>query len=134
MEAVKKFVAGKAVGWYVSAAACLLGLVTLIIYAARGGNSYSPLSGAAVALMILGVVANAAVLAKDFKIGAFVPYIFWTAAFGVLFNSEMLFVSNVLGGIDNNVFDGAFIACFVFLVLTLATSFAAAVMRLTKKK
>ena len=134
MEAVKEFISKKSVGWYVSAAACVLGLITLIIYAARGGNSYSPLSPAAVTLLVFGVVTNAAVLWKDFKVGAFVPYIFYVAAFGVLFNSEMLFVTNVLGGIDNNVFDSAFIACAVFLALTIVGGFAAAVMRLTKRR
>lgn len=133
MEAVKNFMEKKSVGWYVSLAALVFGLITVIVYGARGGNSYSPVSPAAVVLLVLGIIINAAVLVKDFKIGAFVPYIFYTVALGVLFNSEMLFVSNVLGGIDNNVFDGAFIAFLVFLALTLVTSFAAAIMRMTKK-
>ena len=134
MEAIKNFVAEKSVGWYVSLAATVCALITLIIYAARGGNSYSPVSPAAVTLLVFGIVTNAAALWKDFKVGAFVPYVFYIAAFGVLFNSEMLFVSNVLGGIDNNTFDPAFIACVVFLALTLVCGFAAAIMRLTKRK
>ena len=36
--------------------------------------------------------------------------------------------------IDGTRLDGAFIACFVFLILTMATGFAACIMKLGKKK
>ena len=85
-------------------------------------------------MLVLGWVTNLLVLVKDFGVGAFVPYIFYIAAFGVLFNSEMAFVSNVLTSIDGTRLDGAFIACFVFLILTMATGFAACIMKLGKKK
>lgn len=133
METIKKFLAKKSAGWYVAAAAFILAVITLIIYTVRGGNSYSPVSGAAVALLVVGIITNAAVLVCDFKVGAFLPYVFYCCALGVLFNTEMLFITNVLTGVDGNSFDAAYITFFVFLFLTLASGFAAAVMKLTKR-
>ena len=134
MQSIKEFFKTRTVGWYVSLASFVFGFITFIIYVARGGNSFSPVSGVAVAMLVLGWATNLLVLVKDFGVGAFVPYIFYIAAFGVLFNSEMAFVSNVLTSIDGTSLDGAFIACFVFLILTMATGFAACIMKLGTKK
>ena len=134
MQLIKDYLKSRTAGWYVSLASFVFGLVTFIIYVARGGNSFSPVSGAAVAMLVLGWATNLLVLVKDFGVGAFVPYLFYIAAFGVLFNSEMAFVSNVFTSIDGTRLDGAFIACFVFLILTMATGFAACIMKLGKKK
>lgn len=132
MDAIKNFIAGKKPGWYVSLASCVLALITVIVYGARGGNVYSPVSGVAVAMLVVGIVTNVAVLIKDFGVGAFVPFIFYTVALGVLANTEMLFISNVGTGIDNNSLDGAWITFMIFEVLAVATSLAACIMKLSK--
>lgn len=132
MENVKSFLSGKAKGWYVECAALLFGIITLIVYVARGGNSYSPVSGAAVATLALGVVCNICVLIKDYKVGGFLPVVFYAITLAILLNTEMLFLSNVLTGIDNNSFDVAFIVFVVTMILSLVTSIIAFSMKLSK--
>ena len=132
MDAIKNFIAGKKPGWYVSTVACLFALITVIVYGARGGNRYSAVSGAVLALLIVGIVLNVAVLYKDFGVGPFVPFIFYTISLGVMANTEMLFMSNVLFAIDNNTFDSAWLVFVVFEVLAVATSLTACIMNLSK--
>lgn len=132
MDAIKNFLKTKSIGWYVSLVSFVTALITLIVYAARGGNIYSPVSGVAVTMLVIGLVANAAILYKDFKIGAFIPLVFYAIALAVLLNSEMLFLSNVLTGIDGNSLDSAWMTFMVFLVVTLIASIVAFSMKMTK--
>ena len=74
------------------------------------------------------------ILIKDFKVGAYVPFIFYVVGLGVLLNTEMLFISNVLTGIDNNAFDPAYIVMFIFLILTIVCSFASTIMTIHKEE
>lgn len=130
------FLKGKAVGWYISLAAMIAAIVSVIVYAVRGGDStnLSPVDSTAVTMFVIGIVCNAIVLIKDFGIGGFVPFVFYTIVVGVLLNSEMLFLSNVLTSIDNNVLDGAWFVFIVTALLALLLSAVAAVMRMTKKE
>lgn len=132
MENVKKFLANKKPGWYVSLASFVLGLITLIVYAARGGNYLSPVSTAAVLLLVFGVITNAAVLVKDFRLLAFVPMILYACVVAVLLNTEMLFITNVLFGVDGNYFDGAFYTFVITSILAMIVSAVAFAMRLSK--
>ncbi|MBQ9265671.1 MAG: hypothetical protein IJ186_01165 [Bacilli bacterium] len=133
MAFIKNLLAKKAIGFYVSAAAMVLAILTVLLYGVRGGNSYSPVSSLAVWMFVIGIVTNCAILVKDFKFGAYIPFIFYLVGFGVLFNTEMLFISNVLMDIDGNTFDALYIIIFILLILTLATSFAATIMKLEKE-
>ena len=58
MQLIKDYLKSRTAGWYVSLASFVFGLVTFIIYVARGGNSFSPVSGAAVAMLVLGWATN----------------------------------------------------------------------------
>lgn len=131
---MKGFLQSKAAGWYFSLAAMALAIVTAIVYTVRGGNVYSPVDNTAVAMLIVGIVCNAVVLVKDFRIGAFVPFVFYTVTVGILLNTEMLFLSNVMTAIDNNALDPAWICMVVFLVLAIAAGFAATIMKISKPK
>ena len=124
---IAEFFKNKAIGWYLSAAACLCALIFVIIYGVRGGDGggYSPVSGVAVAMIIIGILLNIGVLV--------LPYLFYLITFGVLFNSEMAFLSNVGFGVDGSVVDGGFIAMCIFLAFAMIASFAACIMKLTKK-
>lgn len=131
---MKGFLQSKAAGWYFSLAAMALAIVTAIVYTVRGGNVYSPVDNTAVAMLIVGIVCNAVVLVKDFRIGAFVPFVFYTVTVGILLNTEMLFLSNVMTAIDNNALDGAWIFFVVTLVVSELCAGIAAAMRMTKKQ
>lgn len=132
MNSIKRFLANKRPGWYVSVVSLILGLITVIVYTARGGNYLSPVSGAAVALLVLGIVTNAAVLVIDFKVLALLPMVFYTCAVAVLLNTEMLFITNVLFGVDGNVFDSAFYTFIITSLLSMVVSAVAFSMGLSK--
>ena len=124
MKYVKSFLANKRAGWYVSLASLVLALITAIVYTARGGNYLSPVSGAAVALLVVGIIANAAALVLDFKVLGILPVIFYACTIAVLLNTEMLFITNVMFGVDGNIFDGAF---YTFIITGILALIAAAV-------
>ena len=132
MKMLKDFLANKRPGWYVSVASLLLGLITVIVYTARGGNYLSPISSAAVVLLVFAVLTNAAVLVMDFKVAAFIPMILYACTVAVFLNTEMLFITNVIFGVDGNYFDGAFFTFLVTGVLAMVTSAVAFAMGLSK--
>lgn len=132
MKMLKDFLANKKPGWYVSVASLLLGLITVIVYTARGGNYLSPVSSAAVVLLVFAVLTNAAVLVMDFKVAAFIPMILYACTVAVFLNTEMLFITNVIFGVDGNYFDGAFFTFLVTGVLAMVTSAVAFAMGLSK--
>lgn len=132
MKMLKDFLANKRPGWYVSVASLLLGLITVIVYTARGGNYLSPVSSAAVVLLVFAVLTNAAVLVMDFKVAAFIPMILYACTVAVFLNTEMLFITNVIFGVDGNHFDGAFFTFLVTGVLAMVTSAVAFAMGLSK--
>ena len=132
MEFIKKFLANKKIGWYLSAAALVLALISVITYAARGGNRYADVSGAVVAMLVIGVITNAVVLVKDFKLGAFVPFIFYTISFAILLNTEMLFFSNVLMALDGNKLDAAWMCFMITDILAFILAAVAFAMGLSK--
>lgn len=132
MKMLKDFLANKRPGWYVSVASLLLGLITVIVYTARGGNYLSPVSSAAVVLLVFAVLTNAAVLVMDFKVAAFIPMILYACAVALFLNTEMLFITNVIFGVDGNYFDGAFFTFLVTGVLAMVTSAVAFAMGLSK--
>ncbi len=114
MTKFKLFLANKKPGWYVSLASCLCALITLIVYTARGGNYLSPVSPVAVVLLVLGIVSNLVALVDDFKVLGIVPAVLYASTIAVLLNTEMLYITNVIFGVDGNHFDGGF---FTFVIL-----------------
>ena len=119
---VKRFLANKKPGFYVMAAACLIGLIALIVYTARGGNYLSPVSGAAVALLATGVIACLLCMVLDFGFLGILPVVLFAAALAVLLNTEMLFISNVAFGVDGNSIDGGFVVFVVGVILAVLLS------------
>ena len=132
MNNVKKFFANKKPGFYVMALACLLGLLSLIVYVARGGNYLSPVSGLAVTLLAIGVVASLLCLVLDFGILGIVPVALFASALAVLLNTEMLFISNVAFGVDGNSIDGGFVFFVGGVILAVLLSAVAFGMGLSK--
>lgn len=122
MAFIKKFLSNKRIGWYVLAAALIVGLISVIVYAARGGNRYADVSGTVVTMLVIAIITNAIVLVRDFKLGAFVPFIFYSIAFAILLNTEMLFFSNVLMAIDGNNLDPAWICFMITEILAILFS------------
>ena len=83
-------------------------------------------------LLVFGVITTAAVLVKDFRLLAFVPRILYACVVAVLLNTEMLFITNVLFGVDGNYFDGAFYTFVITSILAMIVSAVAFAMGLSK--
>ena len=132
MNLVKRFFANKRIGWYVSLVSLILGLITVIVYTARGGNYLSPVSDAAVMLLVFAIITNAIVLVVDFKLLAFIPMVLYACVVAVLLNTEMLFITNVIFGVDGNYFDGAFYTFVITSILAMVVSAVAFAMGLSK--
>lgn len=121
---IKRFLQNKKPGFYVSLAGLVCALVALICYTARGGNYLSPVSLTVVLCLVFGILTNVGVLFVDFKFLAIIPTILYSVAGAVLLNTEMLFITNVLFGVDGNYFDGAF---YAFMIMTVIAILASAV-------
>lgn len=132
MNYVLRFLKNKRPGWYVSLASLILGLITLITYTVRGGNYLSPVSSVTVSLLVLAVITNLLVLVVDFKLGAFIPMILYACVVAVLLNSEMLFITNVLFGVDGNYFETSFYTFVITAILSMITSAVAFALGLSK--
>ncbi len=121
---INRFLQNKKPGFYVSLVGLVCALVALICYTARGGNYLSPVSLTAVLCLVFGIITNVCVLFVDFQFLAIIPTILYSVAGAVLLNTEMLFITNVLFGVDGNYFDGAF---YTFLIMTILAILANAV-------
>lgn len=124
---MNKFIQTKKSGWYVEVCSLILAIITTICYVARNGNYLSPVSGLAVTMLVIGIVINALVLYKDFKVGGILPVIFYSISLATLLNTEMLYISNVFFGVDGNVFDVAFfifVICDILAVITSIVGFS----------
>ncbi len=121
---IKRFLANKKPGFYISIVGLICGLVALICYTLRGGNYLAPVSTTAVLCLVFGIISNLLVLVFDFQFLAIIPTILYSAAGAVMMNTEMLFITNVLFGVDGNYFDGAF---YTFLIMTVLAILANAV-------
>ena len=130
---LKKFLETKKAGWYVELASFSLAFITLIAYVARGGNYLSPVSTSAVVLLSIGLVVNVVALFKDFKVLGLLPVALYAGSAAILLNTEMLFISNVIFGVDGNSFDVAFFMFIICDILAIITSAVAFSMGLTKE-
>lgn len=130
---LKKFLETKKSGWYVELVSFILALITLITYVARGGNYLSPVNTSAVVVLSIGLVINAVALFKDFKVLGLLPVALYAGSAAILLNTEMLFISNVIFGVDGNSFDVAFFMFIICDILAIITSAVAFSMGLTKE-
>ncbi len=130
---LQKFLETKKSGWSVELVSFILALITLITYVARGGNYLSPVSTSAVVVLSIGLVINAVALFKDFKVLGLLPVALYAGSAAILLNTEMLFISNVIFGVDGNSFDVAFFMFIICDILAIITSAVAFSMGLTKE-
>lgn len=131
---LKKFLASKGKGFYLSLASLLCGLLTLIFYIVRGGNYLSPVSPVAVVRIVLGLVTTLLCLFKDFGILGILPVVFYAVSIAVLLNTERLFISNVAFGVDGNSFDALFFLFWIFDFVAVILAAVAFSLGYSKKK
>lgn len=130
---VKEFMTKRTVGWYLFAASALCGLLTLIVYAARGGDVLTKLAPAAIVLLVVGVLLNAALLVKDVRPLELAPFVLYLAAFAVFMASEITFIGNVINGVDGNALDGGFVCVALFGLVSVGLGMAACILKIEKE-
>lgn len=129
----KDFISKKAIGFWFFVASFLFALLAVIVYGARGGDVLTKLSGAVIALFVVGLVINVGLAVKDIQPLEILPFVFYLIAFAVFMDTEIDFIGNVAMGIDGNSFDGAFIFIIVASVLAVALGMAAAILKIEKE-
>jgi hypothetical protein len=114
---IKKILKGKTISGYVFASCIIFALVSLITYAARGGDPFTKVLPAIVAVLAVGLIANIAFFFFEIPLLEFVPFICYFISFLMFAGSEANFISNVIMAIDGNTIDIAFVIVTITLLI-----------------
>lgn len=129
MEAVKKFMAGRGVGYYLSLLALICGIVGVATYTATGTNSFNPeLNVSCLVCCWLAVALCAATVAFDFKDIRYIAAMLFLYGFLMFIYSQVNYIANVFVGIDGNVLTGEFFCAFVTMFLAFVLSLLAGIL------
>lgn len=119
MEKIKKFFAGKGVGYYLTLPALIFCIVALCLYYQNGVTSFNPeLNSGAVAAMIISIVLCGVSLIADFKEIRYLAYLICLGSFMGFILSQATYIANVFVAIDGYTFTSGFIATAVLYVLS----------------
>lgn len=126
------FFKNRTTGFYIFAVSGVTALIAAITYVLRNGDVLTTATPIVTLLLAAGIILNILLSIKDVKPLEIVPFILYLAAFLVFIDTEITFISNVMMGIDGNIFDGAFILYSVMNVIAVAAGMAAAIMKIEK--
>lgn len=130
---IKEYFSNKKYGFYVTLAAILLTVVTLIIYASVYGSTVF-MAPATIAFLAIGIVGSIVLIV--FKLYRFAPAVLLGASvLGLCFSIYYLYnyIASAVYGIQFAGFPPEFFANIVFFVLTIVVSIAANFMPQEKK-
>lgn len=114
MEKIKKFLAGRGVGYYLTLPAILFCIAAVCLYSRTGVTSFNPeLNKNAIAYVVAGLALCAVSLVVDFKPIRYIAYLFCLYAFMWFIFSQVTYIANVFVAIDGYTFTGGFIATAV---------------------
>lgn len=130
MEKIKKFLAGKGIGYYLTVPALVFCVVALCLYCKNGITSFSPeLNTSAIAYICVCIALCAISLAVDFKPVKYIAYLLCLYSFMWFIYSQVTYIANVFVAIDGYTFTGEFIGTLVFFVLSFVFVLLAGVLR-----
>lgn len=119
MERIKKFLAGKGVGYYLTLPALIFCIAALCLYSQNGVTSFNPeLNASAIAYTVICIVLCAVALVVDMKPVRYIAYLLCLYAFMWFVYSQVTYIANVFVAIDGYTFTGGFICTAVFFVLS----------------
>ena len=119
MEKIKKFLAGRGVGYYLTLPAILFCIAAVCLYSRTGVTSFNPeLNKNAIAYVVAGLALCAVSLVVDFKPIRYIAYLFCLYAFMWFIFSQVTYIANVFVAIDGYTFTAGFIATAVMYVLS----------------
>lgn len=129
MEKIKKFLAGRGVGYYLTLPAILFCIAAVCPYSRTGVTSFNPeLNKNAIAYVVAGLALCAVSLVVDFKPIRYIAYLFCLYAFMWFIFSQVTYIANVFVAIDGYTFTGGFIATAVMYVLSFAFTLFSAIL------
>ena len=127
MDFIKKFLAGKGVGYYLTLPALIFGILAIVMYSNTGITDFNTqLSTSALVCGWIGVALCALSLVFEFKPVKYIAYLLFFYAFFAYIQTQATYIANVFVSIDGNTFTGGFIATVVFYVLSFVITLLAA--------
>lgn len=118
---IKKFLAGRGLGYYLSLLAVICGIVAGIMYTCKGATSFNPdLNSGVVVCVWLGVALCAVTAVFDLKDIRYVASMIFLYGFMWYIYSQVTYIANVFVAIDGYGFTPVFIITFIFLLLSFA--------------
>ena len=131
---IKEFLAKKGVGFYLTAAAVVCMLVSMICLIATGVSD-KDLTAGMVVLMVIGILGGLVTLVKDFfGIGLVICSVCSGAGVMMLVVSRLNMIGLILNNVVEETIAGGFIAAIVFLVLGMILCSAAGFTGVEKDK
>ena len=120
----------KGVSFWFLAASFLCALAMLILYTRTGSNTFTPaLSGKVTAVLWICLALAAALALFEIKNGKYILYLlaFWVWLEFLVYNAS--YISNVMVGIDGNMFSAGFVLTAAAGLLAWACALASAVLQ-----
>ena len=130
MNFIKKFFAGKGVGYYVTLVALVTAIISLVLYNNNGITKFNAkLNTTAIVCLWIAIALLACSMVFEFKQVKYCAYFACLFGFFGFIQSQATYIANVFVAIDGNSFSGGFIATTVFFVLAVVFSLLSAVLK-----
>lgn len=128
MKILKKFFAGRGVGYYLTPFAVVCGIVAYILYANNGITSFNPsLNSGAVGCAWAGAALCAVTLVLDFKEIKYAAAMVYLYGFMCFLYSQITYIANVFVAIDGYGFTAGFIGTFITFLLSFVLALLAGI-------
>lgn len=119
MDRIKKFFAGKGVGYYLTLPALIFCIIALSLYINNGVTSFNPeLNTSAIAYVSVCIALCVLSLIIDFKPVRYVAYLFCLYSFMWFIYSQVTYIANVFVAIDGYTFTSGFKSTMAFFILS----------------
>lgn len=123
---MKKFLASRTIGFYITACAVICQIVAMICYATFGVTEFSPeLLVVPFVMSGLAIMIDVASEIIGWKICKQIAFLLSLYALISYFGSQINYIVNVFVSIDGSTFSAGFIASAVFFILTAVLHFVA---------
>lgn len=119
MDKIKKFFAGKGVGYYLTIPALIFCIVALCLYVQNGVTSFNPeLNSRAIGYISASIALLGISLIVDFKPVKYIAYLFCLYSFMWFIYSQVTYIANVFVAIDGYTFTSGFKSTMALFILS----------------
>lgn len=129
METIRKFIADRGIGYYISLFALVCGIVSGVMYICTGVSSFNPeLNVGALVCIWSGVVLSAVTVVLDYKNIRYIAAMLFLYGFMWYIYSQVTYIANVFVAIDGYGFTAEFLITFIFLLLSFVSALLAGIL------